>query len=278
MKGIRITLLIIISLILVFLSIRYFEKKNLYFPLRTIEATPEDIGLGYEEVSFKTKDGIQLSGWFIPVKDSRAAVIFFHGNGGNISHRLEKIKIFNDLNVDVLIFDYRGYGMSKGSPSEKGLYLDAEAVYSYLVNVRGISPQKIIGYGESLGGSIVVDLANKHELGGVIIEGGVTSVRDMAKRLLPFIPTFVYASKYDSLEKIKNIKFPKLIFHSIDDEIVPFDLGKRLYDVAAEPKEFVELRGGHNEAFLISQNVFISKIDSFFKRTGIHPTVSMFNY
>lgn len=263
---IKIVLLIVVFLILGFFYFRYFEKKNLYFPLRTIEATPEAINLDYENVTFMTKDGVQLSGWFIPAESPRATLIFCHGNGGNISHRLEKIKIFNNLNLDVLIFDYRGYGISKGSPSENGLYLDAEVVYDYLINVKKTPPQKIIVFGESLGSAVAVNLAYKHDLAGIIVEGGFTSVKDMAKRILPFIPTFIYKSKFDSLEKIKDIKSPKLIFHSVDDEIVPFELGKKLFDAAAEPKEFVKIRGGHNDAFLNSQEVFITKIDSFINR------------
>ncbi len=255
--------LLIAVLILIVLYFRYFERKNLYFPLRTIEATPEALGLDYEEVTITAEDGIQISGWFIPSGTPRATLIFCHGNGGNISHRLEKIEMFNDLNLNVLIFDYRGYGMSKGSPSEKGLYLDTEAVYEYLVDEKKILPQKIIAYGESLGGAVAIDLAGKHEMRGIIIEGTFTSVRDMAKRLLPFIPTFIYASSYDSLGKIKNVKSPKLIFHSIDDEIIPFEMGEKLFHAAPEPKEFVKIRGGHNEAFIISRDVFVKEIDEF---------------
>lgn len=257
---------LIVVLILVFLYFRYFERKNLYFPLRTIEATPEALGLDYEDVIITAEDGIQISGWFIPSGTPRATLIFCHGNGGNISHRLEKIKMFNDLSLDVLIFDYRGYGMSKGRPSEKGIYLDAEAVYDYLINKKKILPQKIIVYGESLGGAVAIDLAGKHELRGIIIEGTFTSVRDMAKRLLPFIPTFIYASRFDSLEKIRNVKSPKLIFHSIDDEIIPFEMGEKLFHAASEPKEFVEIRGGHNEAFINSRDVFVKEIDEFVER------------
>lgn len=257
---------LIVVLILVFLCFRYFERKNLYFPLRTIEATPEVLGLDYEEVTITAEDGIQISGWFIPSRTPRVTLIFCHGNGGNISHRLEKIKMFNDLSLDVLIFDYRGYGMSKGRPSEKGVYLDAEAVFNYLINKKKILPQKIIVYGESLGGAVAINLAGKHEMGGIIIEGTFTSVSDMAKRLLPFIPTFIYASRFDSLEKIRNVKSPKLIFHSIDDEIIPFEMGEKLFYAASKPKEFVKIRGGHNETFINSLDVFVKEIDEFVER------------
>ncbi len=259
----KIVLLTAAALVFFFFFIRFFEYKSLYFPLRKIEFNPEDIGLNYEDVNLTTKDGVQISAWFIPSESPRATLLFSHGNGGNISHRLEKIKIFNGLNLDVLIFDYRGYGMSRGSPSEKGLYLDAEAVYDCLVNEKKISPRKIIGYGESLGGAVIIDLAVKRELRGVIIESSFTSVRDMAKKIFPFIPSFVYKSSFDSLAKIEDIKIPKLIFHSINDEIVPFKLGRRLFDNAAEPKEFAEMKGGHNDAFIISKDIFVSKVDSF---------------
>ncbi|GBD96047.1 MAG TPA: alpha/beta hydrolase [Nitrospirae bacterium] len=259
----KIVLFVAVAIFLLFFSIRFLEKKSLYFPVRKIESVPRDTGLDYEEVFVTTKDGIEISAWFIPSESSRATILFSHGNGGNISHRLEKMKILNDLDLDIFIFDYRGYGMSKGNPSEEGLYLDAEAVYDYLVNEKKIPARKIVGYGESLGGAVIIDLASKRELGGIIIEGSFTSIRDMAKKYFPFIPAFVYRTSFDSFEKIKNIKSPKLHFHSISDEIVPFELGKKLFDNALEPKEFVELQGGHNDAFIISQDVFITGIDLF---------------
>ena len=256
----------IVILSFFFFFIRFIEKKSLYYPLKKIEATPQDIGLDYEEVYISAKDGVRIAGWYIPSRSPRATFIFSHGNGGNISHRLEKIKMFNDLHVNVLIFDYRGYGMSKGSPSEEGLYLDAEAVYNYLVKEKKVPPQKVIGYGESLGGPVIIDLASKHKLGGIIVEGSFPSIRDMAKKYFPFIPSFVYKTTYNSLEKIGRIKAPKLHFHSVSDEVVPYELGKKLFDSAPGPKEFVDLEGGHNDSFLISRDVFVKKIDSFIGR------------
>ncbi len=264
----KVVFLIIAFLVLGFFSVRFLERKNLYFPLHIIGANPGDINLNYEEISFNTKDGISLAGWFIPSETSRATLIFCHGNAGNISHRLDKIKLFHELDLDVLIFDYRGYGLSKGKPSENGLYIDAEAVYDYLVTEKAVPPQKIIAYGESLGGAIAIDLAGRHKLAGVIVEGCFTSISDVAKQIFPFIPAFVYKAKFNALKKIKNIKAHKLIFHSIDDRIVPFKLGEKLFNAAADPKELVKLQGGHNDAFFISRNVFISKIDEFVKKTA----------
>lgn len=262
----KIVFFTIAVLIFLFFSVRFLEYKSLYFPFKRIDATPKDIGLDFEDMILTAKDGINISAWFIPAESSRAVMLFSHGNGGNISHRLEKIKIFNELDLDVLIFDYRGYGKSEGRPSENGLYLDAEAVYDHLVKERKMPYQKIIGYGESLGGAVIIDLASKREMGGIIIEDCFTSVRDMGRELLPFIPAFLYKSSFDSLTKIKSVEIPKLILHSADDEIIPFEQGRKLFDNAPVPKEFIELKGGHNEAFYISRDVYSSAIGSFVKK------------
>lgn len=252
-----------VILILFFFFVRFLEQKSLYHPYKSIEATPQDIALDYEDVNVTTADGVKLNGWFIPSDMPRATILFSHGNGGNISHRLEKIKILNKLDLNILIYDYRGYGLSAGKPSEEGLYLDADAMYGYLINKKKISPETIIAYGESLGGAVAIDLASKQVIGGLIIEDSFTSVREVAKKIFPFIPSAVYKTKYDSLKIIKDIDIPKLIFHSIEDEIIPFELGKKLFDASAEPKKFVELRGGHNDAFMVSQELFVEEIGLF---------------
>ncbi|MBI5664896.1 MAG: alpha/beta hydrolase [Nitrospirae bacterium] len=262
----KIIFLIVVSLIFLFFFIRFIEKKSLYYPLKEIEATPRDIGLDYEDLFITTRDDVLVSGWYIPSQSPRGTFIFSHGNGGNISHRLEKIRMFHDLHVNVLIFDYRGYGMSKGSPSEEGLYLDVEAVYDYLVNEKKVPPQKIIGYGESLGGAVIIDLAGKHKLGGIILEGSFTSIQDMAKKYFPFVPSFIYKTSFNAMEKIGRVKSPTLHFHSTTDEIVPYDLGRKLFDSAPGPKEFVDLQGGHNDSFLVSRDLFMEKIDGFISR------------
>lgn len=262
----KVVIFIIAVPVFLFFSIRFLEHKSLYFPFRTIEATPEDIGLDYEDINIITADGIRLTAWFIPSEESRAVLLFCHGNGGNISHRLEKIMILNRLGLDIMIFDYRGYGKSSGRPSEEGLSIDAEAVYDHMVNERELPPQKIIGYGESLGSPLIIDLALKREMAGIIIEEAFTSVKDMAREHFPFIPAFVLKSSYNSLENIKNLTIHKLILHSVNDEIAPFEQGQRIFNSASEPKEFVELRGGHNDAFMVSRDIYSSGIDRFIAR------------
>ena len=135
---------IIIAVVFVLGYIRYFEYKSLYFPMKEIEITPSDVGLSYEDVYFQAEDGVKINAWFVPAKDSRFTLLFSHGNGGNISHRVEKIVMLNQLGLDVFIFDYRGYGRSSGRSSEKGFYEDMDAAYDYLVTKKNIQSEHII--------------------------------------------------------------------------------------------------------------------------------------
>ncbi len=249
---------------------KYFEIRSIYFPTKPIEFYPKEIGLSYEDIFFKAEDNVLLNGWFIPKERPRGTLIFCHGNAGNISHRLEFIKMFYDLGLSVFIFDYRGYGKSKGSPTEKGTYLDAKAAYYYVLSRNDIDKEKIIIYGESLGSALAVNLAKNVKAKLLVTFGCFTRTEDMAKRIYPFLPLWLVVSmKYDSLSKIKDIKIPKLIIHSRNDEIVPFDLGKKLFEEAAMPKEFYVMRGGHNDAVLINKEEFLKRIDEFFKKYGV---------
>ncbi|MEE8317992.1 MAG: alpha/beta fold hydrolase, partial [Candidatus Omnitrophota bacterium] len=172
--------IIFIAIILVFLLgyFRYFEHHSLYFPTKEIELLPSNIDLSYEDVYLETDDGMRLNAWLIPAKHSRYTVLFCHGNGGNISHRIEKILILNQLGLDIFIFDYRGYGRSSGRPSEKGLYKDVRAAYNYLVSERKVSPDSIILYGESLGGAVAIDLARIESVKALITEATLSSAKD----------------------------------------------------------------------------------------------------
>jgi len=263
---------IIISLVFIaFLfvaGIRYVERHSIYFPMREMGATPQEAGLAYEDVYFTTPDGKKLNGWFIPAANEKEAFtfLFAHGNAGNISHRFEKISILHDLGMNVFIFDYRGYGKSEGSPFEAGLYKDAEGAYGYLVNTKKIPEDKIILYGESIGGCIMVDLATKATPCALITEDALSSVRDMAKTSYPFLPAFLFSTRFDAADKIKEVKCPKLIIHSVDDEIVPFRLGEKLFNAAKPPKEFLKIRGGHNTAFLDSEKEYKEGIRSFLEK------------
>lgn len=259
--------LVIITLLVAFF--RYFEKKTIYFPMKAIERTPKDAGAEYSDVYFKTNDGVTLNGWFVPRAGSSAYLLFCHGNAGNISHRIEIIDIFSKMGMNVFIFDYRGYGRSQGSPSEKGLYRDAAAAYDYLIS-KGAAKEKIVIYGESLGGAAAIDLAAGLSAGALITEGAFTSAADVAGEVYPFLPLkFIVSARYDNITKIKNVKIPKLITHSRDDEIIPYRHGERLFGSASQPKEFFQLRGGHNDAVILMANEFGEAIKAFLKKYGI---------
>jgi fermentation-respiration switch protein FrsA (DUF1100 family) len=244
---------------------KYVESKTVFFPSREMEITPEFIKLPYEEINLKTPDKLKINSWFIPAT-SRYTVLFCHGNAGNISTRLEKILVLHDFGLNVFIFDYRGYGKSQGGPSENGMYIDTKTAYDYLVNQRKINPEDIIIYGESLGGAAAINLAAKARNRGLIMEGVFSRAVDMARRLYPFLPPFLFSVKFDSLSKIKNIETPKLFIHSVDDGIVPIDLARKLYRAAKGEKYFVEIDGPHTTAFLDSKEKYIAAIKSFLAR------------
>ena len=164
------------------------QSRLVYYPQRGIIATPGQIGLSYDAVTFEAADGVRLSGWFVPAEAPRGVILFCHGNAGNISHRLESIRVFHRLGLSTFIFDYRGYGQSEGRPTEQGTYLDAEAAWRYLVQERRVAPTEIIVFGRSLGGAIAAWLAQDHTPRALIVESTFTSVRDMASHLYPFLP------------------------------------------------------------------------------------------
>ena len=258
-------ILVIISVFfLLSVSLYYRQESMLFFPEREIRHTPGDIGLEYEEADFRTKDGVAINGWYIPAEQGRGVVLFCHGNAGNISDRLDSIKIFHDLGLAVMIFDYRGYGKSAGTISEEGTYLDAEAAWEYLINKKGELPGEIIVFGRSLGGAIAAETALRKKSACLILESTFLSVPAIAGKYYPWLPVGLIAKyRYKTDEKIAAIKIPKLIIHSRADEIIPFEHGRLLYDTAAEPKQFLEIRGGHNDGFLMSGDVYREGLRSF---------------
>jgi fermentation-respiration switch protein FrsA (DUF1100 family) len=245
------------------------QARLVYFPTRNISATPATIGLKFETVQFETEDGVTLSGWFIPAEDAADVVLFFHGNAGNISHRLQSIELFQRLGVNVLIIDYRGYGRSEGRPSEEGTYLDAEAAWRYLVEQRQIAPGNIIFFGRSLGGAVATWLAGKYAPKSLILESTFTSVPDIGAKQFPFLPVRTLARfRYNSLERLPQIKVPVLIIHSPQDEVIPYAHGQQLFQVANEPKTFIQLSGGHNEGFVITGQPYEAGLKDFIYNAG----------
>lgn len=258
-------LFIIVSVwILLSLLLYIYQPKFIYYPYANIEATPQTIGLEYENVTLTTSDDLKINGWWIPHEHARATLLFLHGNAGNISHRLESIKIFHKLGLSVFIIDYRGYGKSEGKPTEKGTYIDAETAWDYLITEKNIKRDNIIIFGRSLGGAVANWLAYKHLPAAVIFESTFTSIADMGKHYYPYLPTsFLTRIKYPSINRIAAIKSPKLIIHSKNDDIVPYKYGKQLFKAANKPKIFLDIHGGHNEGYLISGETYTQGIDKF---------------
>jgi fermentation-respiration switch protein FrsA (DUF1100 family) len=238
-------------------ALYFMQTKFTYGPTREVSYTPDELGLDFEEVTLKTADGVQLSSWYVPAENSGLTVLFCHGNGGNMMHRLDSINILNKLGLNCFIFDYRGYGKSEGKTSEEGTYLDAMAAYKWLTETRNVPANKIIIFGRSLGGSIAAQLAGKVEAGGLIIESGFTSYVDIGRKFYPYMPVRWFAKfSYRTIDYIREVRCPVLVIHSRDDEIVPFEFGLELHEAANEPKEFVEIFGGHNDSFLVSSEIY----------------------
>ncbi|MCX7826150.1 MAG: alpha/beta hydrolase, partial [Verrucomicrobiae bacterium] len=248
------------------LALRWLEWRSIYFPMQRMLTTPAEAGLVFEDVNFTASDGVKLHGWHLPRTDAKLTVLVCHGNAGNISDRIDKLAIFHSLGVNVFIFDYRGYGRSRGIPSEQGTYRDALAAYAWLRSEKKAQPKQIVLYGESLGCAVAVEVATQRDVGGVVLESGFTNVPDMARVIYPIIPLHLACRyRYDSLAKIGRLKAPLLILHSPDDEIVPFAQGERLFAAAPEPKRFVRLRGDHNGGFAVSEGVYREALRDFFR-------------
>jgi hypothetical protein len=193
-----------------------------------------------EDVAFTAADGVKLHAWYAKVPNARATFLVCHGNAGNVTDRIHYIQSLQKLRASVFVFDYRGYGKSEGSPSESGVYADAEAAYRWLVD-RGVPAGRIVPYGESLGGAVAVELAARVPVGGLILQCTFSSLHDMTGQVLPILPLgWFMRSKFASLAKVPKLQVPKLHFHGRPDTVVPCRLGRKLFDAAAEPKRWVE--------------------------------------
>ncbi len=233
-------------------------------PGRQLEATPRDAGFDYVDVTTKTADGISLHGWYVYADNPRGTVLFLHGNAGNISHRLDSIAIFHELGLDTFIIDYRGYGQSEGKPGEEGTYRDAEAAWQHLVTERGEDPARIVVFGRSIGGGVAAWLATRHKAAALVVESSFTSAVEMAAHLYPFMPVrLISRLQYPVADYVARAECPVLIVHSRDDEIIPFAMGKALYEAAPAPKAFIELAGDHNNGFLLSRDRYREELANF---------------
>ena len=257
--------LVILAFCLVVMAMLFvFQEKMVFIPGKHIAGTPETIGLHYEDVYLVTEDEIRVHGWYVPHPDAKTTLLFFHGNAGNISHRLDSIAIFHELGLSVFIIDYRGYGSSGGRPSERGTYRDAQAAWDYLVDERRSSPDEIIVFGRSLGGAVAASLAARVTPAAVILESTFTSVKELGKHFYPYLPVSWIAWIHYPVDKyLPSFNCPVLIIHSPQDEVVPVRLGRRLFEAAPEPKMFLSISGDHNNGFLLSREIYVKGMKRF---------------
>jgi uncharacterized protein len=254
-------------LVLVFV----FQSHLVFYPGmgREITLSPQSYGLRYEPVELRTADGETLQAWWVPAENASGVVLFFHGNAGNISHRIDYLLMFNRLRFSTLIVDYRGYGKSTGSPSEEGTYRDAEAAWDHLRHVRLAQPQNVVIAGESLGAAVGTWLAAKTGPRAVLLFSTFTSVNDLGAQVYWFLPVRLLSRiGYNNLENLKRINAPVFIAHSRDDDVVPYSHGRKLFEAAGEPKAFLEMRGGHNDSFIFVQQEWVGQLGSFLDQHG----------
>jgi len=264
-KGIYLICLILLMGASFYLFYPKIENFFVFFPETSFDRTPNELNLHYKEVYFHTKDGKRLHGWFFPLKKEFPVILFCHGNAGNISHRLDNIRLLLDQRLQVFIFDYRGYGKSSGRPSEKGLYLDGLAAYDYLIKREHIPSTNIIPFGRSLGAIVVIEISLKRRVKSIIIESAFTSIREMARTVaLFYLFSFFLPAHYNNLEKIGQVSIPKLIIHGKDDEIVSFSMGEKLFEAAKAPRYFFPVKdAGHNDTFVVGGRKYLEGIAAF---------------
>ena len=261
------------------LLLRVSESRLLYAPgsSRTLTPVPPALGLAPERVEIPSGDGVTLVAWVIraPARDTAGRwLLICHGNAGNLSDsgRPEHYAGLRALGLNLLAFDYRGYGESGGSPSEAGLYRDAEAAYGYLRDTLGVPPERIVLFGHSLGSAVAVELATRVPAAGLVLEGALMSVIARAQEVYPYVPVrWIARSRYASIDRIGRLRLPKLFLHARADEVIPLAHGRRLFDAASPPKTFVVLAGGHGDAFEVDSAVYFGAIDRFLQGLFARP-------
>jgi fermentation-respiration switch protein FrsA (DUF1100 family) len=250
------------SLLLLVLMLHAFEHSQVYHPTPDAESTVSDVRGDGEDVFIEGADGSRRHAWFFPGSSAGArggfVFLFCHGNGGNLTSRPGYYRAILSTGAGLLTFDYRGYGRSPGHPGEKSTYEDALVAYDWLRD-RGVPAERIVPWGESLGGGIASKVAAERRVGGLVLQSTFTSIPDVGAELFPFLPVKLLATiHYPTRERLPEIHSPVVVMHSRDDELVPYAHGRANFDAAGGPKAFVELLGGHNDALLADERRYIA--------------------
>jgi fermentation-respiration switch protein FrsA (DUF1100 family) len=244
-----------------------FERKLIYFPQDAHEVTPRDLGLAFEDLTLTAEDGVRIHAFYLPPPgEPQWTVLLAHGNGGNVSHRLDRaLLLHSKLRAAVLLFDYRGYGRSEGSPDEEGTYRDARAAHRWLLEEKRVPADRLVAFGESLGSAVALDLALARPCRALVLESPFASIPAMARAVYPFLPLWPFVrTRYDNESKVPRLAVPLLVLHGDRDEVVPFTQGRRVFEAAPEPKRFYPIPGaGHNDTYLVGGAAYWDTVRAF---------------
>jgi fermentation-respiration switch protein FrsA (DUF1100 family) len=248
------------------------ESRMIFHPSALIERTPKHAGLEFDDIFFTARDGARLNGWFIPHREARSTLVWFHGNAGNIGHRVDNIKLLHDLvKVNIFIFDYRGYGRSEGAPTEKGTYWDGEAALALMREKLGIDgAERIVLFGRSLGAAVATEMATRSQSQALILESPFLSIAALARLFFPLLPIGPFLrTRYDVQATIKKIKVPVLVLHGDRDGVIPLEHGKLVFAAAPEPKKFFIIAGAdHNDTYVVGGETYYRQLKEFIDGTA----------
>jgi pimeloyl-ACP methyl ester carboxylesterase len=265
-KRVRLVIDLAAGAAIIFFMLRWFEHRQVYHPSSAVVARAESLGRPFEDV-FIPVGSDKIHAWYFPA-DARApsngvAILVCHGNAGNITYRLDLAALLLEAHASVLLFDYRGYGQSTGKPGEEATFADAQAAYGWL-RAKGFDGERIIAYGESLGGGVAAELAVREKLGGLILQSTFTSIPDIGAELFPWLPVRLVGSiKYNTRSKLPRIRVPVLIMHSRNDSLINFKHAQRNLDAANAPKYFCEIGGDHDDGIFVTHREFLDGIKKF---------------
>ena len=252
------------------LMLSAIERQLIYFPTRTDKEAPTPRVAGasaVEEVWIEAADGVRVHGIYAAAENAFADLLFFHGNAGNLYDRLDNVTLLVASGFNVLIMDYRGYGKSEGEPSEAALYEDGLAAYRFLIDEKGADAARLVLFGRSLGSTVAIELGSQHPAGVVIAESAFTTARELARLhygILPNVLLRAMTHQFDSLSKAPNLRAPVLYIHGDRDNIVPVEMGRRLYEASPEPKEWYPIFGaGHNDTLLVGGDEYLQRLTEF---------------